>query len=78
MKIGIFDLRVVLKWRHGVNFTNVLQVAFTPADTKRAKKLLDLTVFFALLGSGSVKAACRMLMKLTPGVKDFMTTIDKP
>ncbi len=30
----------------------------------------NLSVFFALLGSASVKAACRMLMKLTLGV-DF-------
>ena len=29
------------------------------------KKLLDLTVFFALLGSVSVKAALKMLVKLT-------------
>ena len=33
---------------------------------KAQKKLLDLTVFFALLGSDGVKAAHRMLMKLTP------------
>ena len=31
-----------------------------------AKKLLDMTVFLGLLGPASVKAACRMLMKLTP------------
>jgi hypothetical protein len=28
----------------------------------------DLTVFFALLGSARIKAACKMLMKLTPQV----------
>jgi hypothetical protein len=49
----------------GVNFTNVLQAAFTLADPESAKKLLDLTVFFALLVSASVKAARRTLMKLT-------------
>ena len=34
----------------------------------KRKKLLNLTVFFVLLGSGCVKAARRMLVKLTPGV----------
>ena len=38
------------------------------ADPKSAKKLLDLTVFFALLVSAGVKAAHRMLMKLTPNL----------
>ena len=52
--------------RPGVNFTNVLRAAFTPADPKSGKKLLNLTVFFALSGSASVKAARRTLMKLTP------------
>ena len=51
----------------GFNFINVLPAAFTHVDPKSAKKLLDLTVFFALLGSLCVKAACRTLMKLTPG-----------
>ena len=51
----------------GVNFTNVLWAAFTCADPKSAKKLLNLTVFFALLGSARVKAAHRTLVKLTPG-----------
>ena len=50
----------------GVNFTNILQAAFTRADPKSAIKLLNLTVFFALLGSASVKAARRTLVKLTP------------
>ena len=40
-------------------------------DPERAKKLIDLTVFFALLGSGSVKAARRMLAKLTAAVIYF-------
>ena len=53
--------------RPGFNFTNVLRAAFTLADPKSAKKLLNLTVFFALLGSMSAKAARRTLVKLTPG-----------
>ena len=51
----------------GVNFTNVLQAAFTRKDPKSAIKLLYLTVYFALLGSGCIKAARKMLMKLTLG-----------
>ena len=51
----------------GVNLTNILRAAFMHADPKGTKKLLDMT-FFALLGPASVKAACRMLMKLTPGL----------
>ena len=50
----------------GVNFTNILQAAFTPADSKSGKKLLNLNVFFALSGSAGVKATRRTLMKLTP------------
>ena len=50
----------------GFNFTNILRAAFTRADPKSAKKQLNLTVFFALLGSARVKAACRTLVKLTP------------
>ena len=50
----------------GVNFTNVLRAAFMRADPKSAIKLLNLTVFFALLGSARIKAARRTLVKLTP------------
>jgi len=52
---------------YGVNFINVLQAAFVCADPKRAKKTDNLTVFFALLGSESIKAARRTLIKLTHG-----------
>jgi len=48
-----------------VNFTNILRAAFTRADPKSANKQLNLTVFFALLGSARVKAARRTLVKLT-------------
>ena len=44
-----------------------LRAAFTPADPESAKKIVKLSSFFALLGSVCVKAACRMLVKLTPG-----------
>ena len=49
-----------------VNFTSILQAAFTRKDPKSAIKLLNLTVFFAFLGSLRVKAAGRILVKLTP------------
>ena len=53
---------------HGVNFTIILQAAFTRADPESAKKIVKLPVssFFPLLGSASVKAARRTLVKLTP------------
>ncbi len=43
---------------------HVLQAAFTRADPKSAKMTDNLTVFFELLGSASIKAVGRMLMKL--------------
>ncbi len=50
----------------GVNFSNILQAAFTHADLKSAKKTVKLSVsLFALLGSALVKAARRTLIKLT-------------
>ena len=61
--------------RSGVNFTNVLQAAFTLADPKSAIKLLNLSVFFALLGSGRIKAARRTLVKLTPGDKPVLQNV---
>jgi len=36
-------------------------------DPKSAKKTEELTVFFELSGSASVKAALKMLVKLTQG-----------
>ena len=53
----------------GVNFTNILQAAFTPADPKSAKKTVKFSSFIALLGSARVKAARRMLVKLPPGAE---------
>ncbi len=37
-----------------------------PVDPERVKKIDILTVFFTLLGSASVKAVRRTLMKLSP------------
>jgi len=52
----------------GANFINVLQAGFIRANPESAKKTDDLTVFFVLLGSVSVKAAHKMLVISTPGV----------
>ena len=50
----------------GFNFTNILRAAFRRADPKSAKKTIKLSSFFVLLESALVKAARRMLVKLTP------------
>jgi len=42
------------------------KAAFIHADPESAKNIVKLEVFFALLGSVHVKAACETLMKLTP------------
>ena len=52
----------------GVNFINVLRAVFTPVDPKSVRKIDNLIVFFTLLGSASIKAVRRMLMKLSPVV----------
>jgi len=49
-----------------VTFINILGVAFTRSDPISAKKIGKLSVSFAISGSECAKAACRMLMKLTP------------
>jgi len=51
----------------GVKFINVPRAAFTLVDPKSAKKIDNLTVFYTLYGSSRAKAACRKLVKLTPG-----------
>jgi len=51
----------------GLNFINVLREAFTCADPKSIKKTVKLSIFM-LLGSTSVKAVHKTLMKLNPGV----------
>jgi len=52
----------------GVNFTNVLRAAFTLINPESVKKIENLTVSFTLLGSALIKAVCRTLMKLSPGL----------
>ncbi len=52
----------------GVNFINILQVAFMSTDSKSANKTDNLTDFFTLLGFARVNAAPKTLMKLNPGL----------
>ena len=50
----------------GVNFINVFMRSFYARRSLKHKKMLDLTVFFALLGSVCVKAARKMLVTFSP------------
>jgi len=50
----------------GINFINFLQAFIALADPENMKKSDNLAVFFVLLGSAHVKAACKMLMTMTP------------
>ena len=50
-----------------VNFINLFTRSFYVRRSQKCKKLLELTVFFALLESECVKAAHKMLVKLTIG-----------
>ncbi len=58
----------------GVNFINVLWAAFTHTNPKSAKKIVKLSIFFALLGSARSKAVCRTLMKWNPGFQHRAVT----
>ncbi len=54
--------------RPGVDFINVQRTAFTLVDPESAKIQFSHQYLFMLLGSTSVKAVSRTLMKLTPGI----------
>ena len=49
-----------------VNFIKVFTHSFYARRSQKLKKLLEFTVFFALLGSGRVKAARKMLGEIDP------------
>ena len=59
---------VLLQLQPGVNFFDVFMCSFYARRSQKRKKLLELTIFFALFGSASVKAVRKMLVKLTPDV----------
>ena len=46
---------------------NILHADFTCKDLKSAKRKLIHLFLIALLGSACAKAACKLLMNLTPG-----------
>ena len=50
----------------GSILSTCLDTAFTLADPESAKKLLELTVFFALLGFAFVKAAHKRIGEIDP------------
>jgi len=54
-------------WRPGVNFTNVLRTAFTPVAPQSVRIQSSYQYLFRLLGSTSVKAVHKTLVKLSPG-----------
>ena len=51
-----------------VNFINVFTCSFYVRRSQKYKKLLELIVFFELLGFACIKAARKMLVKLAPVV----------
>ncbi len=58
----------------GVNFTNILHAAFTCVDPKSAKNTVKLSVISALLGSDSIKTACKTSVNTTPGDNNHLLT----
>jgi len=52
--------------QHGVDFTNVLQAAFTRSDPKSVKRQSSHKCHFALLGSAGVKAARKHVGEINP------------
>jgi len=70
--VHLFALKQALKnpltnlFKNSVaNFINILRTAFILVGAISAKKTNNLTVFYAHLGCSLVKAAGKMLMKLT-------------
>jgi len=59
------QVQMLMKLTLGVNLISILRAGFARADSKSTKKTENLTVFFTLSGFALVKAAHRILMKLT-------------
>ncbi len=59
---------MLVKSTPGVDFTNMFTCSFYTRRSQRHKMMDELTFIFALLGSACLKAAHKMLMKLTPNV----------
>ena len=65
------QLSIILLYANisGVNFINVFTCSFYMCRSQKCKKLLDLNVLFVLFGSLHIKAARKILLKLTPGLR---------
>ena len=61
-----------------VNFSNIFREAFTNTDPKSVKRQSSHHSLFAILGSVLVKAARKMLVKLTPGWSKFHQASQSP
>jgi hypothetical protein len=61
--------KLLVKSTPVANFINVKCTAFVLVDPKSVKRQLSHQWLFTLLGSMSVKAVHRTLMKLSPGVR---------
>ncbi len=62
--------------RPGDDFTNIFMLSFCARRSRKRKKIDDLTVFFTLLGSVSVKVVRKTLMQFSPG-DDFTKILNK-
>ena len=67
LTLPLFRLDQCNHLRPGVNFINVFTHSFYARRSQKQNKLLELTVFYALLGSGRVKAVSKMLVKNSLG-----------
>ena len=67
----VVKLRPTPHEHQGSISSTCFHTAFTHEDPKSKKKMFDMTVFFALLGYLSVKVASKMMVKLTPGWKNY-------
>jgi hypothetical protein len=54
--------------KFGVDFINLFIQSFYACRSQKRKSANDLTAIFVLLGSAGIKAARKMLMKLTLGI----------
>ena len=64
--LSLSSLKLYHKKHLGSISSTCLCAAFMRPDPKIAKKLLEFTVFFALLGSMRVKAACKLVDEIDP------------
>jgi len=65
----LFEWLTICETRLGVNFINILHTAFTHGGPKSVRTLSSCQYLFTLLGSASVKAVRRTLMKLSPDLQ---------